>query len=367
MPRPLLLAMTLATLALPLCVPLARADHLKVPSAQFPTIQSAADAATNGDVIVIAKGVYDEAVTMTGKTGVTIRAKKGAIIDNEHTDIGLEMNGCGIIVVRGLTVRDGTGSGIFLGGCADIVITRCNVLNTGGDAITLANCGNVRIVRNRIEQGFVGVNADAQGVVIRDNRISNVVTTAVQIIGNGFAIEGNRIAGVASLHGLTIGNGDPASAASVMITRNSIRNIADGLAGDGIHLNGVAQCTVLANRISKTSGHGVNIVSGAALTIQSNRITKPGVDGMHGSAQKVQYLSNVVRNAAGSGIVLDSTSDQSLLFGNSVKGCAEYGLDVDSDFNEILENTATGSGLFDLRNQGMLNTLVDNVFGTVAT
>ena len=53
----------------------ARADTLKVPSDDFPTIQGAVDAAVEGDVILVAAGVYAETVNIVERTGITLKGK----------------------------------------------------------------------------------------------------------------------------------------------------------------------------------------------------------------------------------------------------------------------------------------------------
>lgn len=49
-------------------------DVHKVPS-EHPTIQEAVDVAADGDIIEISGGTYAEAVVVSGKTGLVIRAK----------------------------------------------------------------------------------------------------------------------------------------------------------------------------------------------------------------------------------------------------------------------------------------------------
>jgi pectin methylesterase-like acyl-CoA thioesterase len=62
-------------LALALTLPLAAsAATLRVP-ADHATIQAAVDAAVAGDVILIAKGSYAEAVAIDGKSQFTLRGK----------------------------------------------------------------------------------------------------------------------------------------------------------------------------------------------------------------------------------------------------------------------------------------------------
>ena len=68
-----------ATLALTLTLPLALATTADAATRQVPqtyaTIQAAVDAANPGDVIEIAKGTYEEAVNVIGRSDLTIVGK----------------------------------------------------------------------------------------------------------------------------------------------------------------------------------------------------------------------------------------------------------------------------------------------------
>ncbi|GEM_PF-3443055 len=102
---------SLPVLLLWLACPLAHADDLAVPR-DFPTIQSAVDAAASGDRVLIAPGTYTERIAWTGK-GLSLIGTDGAastIIDAR----GAPGNGPAIdvvlsfgetLVAQGLTVR----------------------------------------------------------------------------------------------------------------------------------------------------------------------------------------------------------------------------------------------------------------------
>jgi len=93
----------LASNAAPVALSIAAASvELAVP-ADYATIQAAIDAANEGDVVVVAPGVYREAIDLLGKT-ITVRASSGAA----NTTI----DGSGFVDV----VRFGPGSGARLEG-----------------------------------------------------------------------------------------------------------------------------------------------------------------------------------------------------------------------------------------------------------
>ena len=71
----------------------------------YPTIQAAVNAALPGDEIRIAKGVYAESVTLTGKSGLLIRGK-GAIVNPGGGALAFTLTGCSDIVIEGLHFRN---------------------------------------------------------------------------------------------------------------------------------------------------------------------------------------------------------------------------------------------------------------------
>lgn len=67
------------------------ADVLNVPSAEYPTIQSAIDAASNGDTVLVASGTYPEAIDFLGKE-ITVESEEGSantILDGKGIEVSL--------------------------------------------------------------------------------------------------------------------------------------------------------------------------------------------------------------------------------------------------------------------------------------
>jgi hypothetical protein len=81
----------------------------------YPTIQSAVDAADPGDLVLIDRGVYLEEVEVT-TPGLTIRGvdRNDVIIDGEmQRTNGVEVFFADGVAVENLTVRNATGNGVF--------------------------------------------------------------------------------------------------------------------------------------------------------------------------------------------------------------------------------------------------------------
>lgn len=88
------------------------------PGANYATIQSALDAAGNGDVVKICPGNYNEAVTVpNGKDGLTIEGSTGNRGDVRiwHNNATLILSGGSNLTVRHLTIESLNGRGIVRG------------------------------------------------------------------------------------------------------------------------------------------------------------------------------------------------------------------------------------------------------------
>lgn len=189
----------------------ASADTLRVPS-EFPTIQAAIDAASSGDVVLVAPGLYEERITVDVPTlmlvsetvgGALVRQSYGVVIVSADSctlrgfsiesmmfasgNPTLSLNGEGSLVegcvlskgkpcvsiyangtLRGCTISEGRGGIEVLYG-ADVLLEECSVVsnvtdNVGGGLLVFANLigpdkSNVTIIDCR----FVNNRADVAG------------------------------------------------------------------------------------------------------------------------------------------------------------------------------------------------------------
>lgn len=108
------------------------ADTLNVPSASYPTIQDAIDAAGSGDIVQVAAGIYYERITHksgvqvlgAGKTVTTINGQSlGAVVTATNVSSTAKLDGFTITNGSGFS---SLGGGIYLNN-GDLVISNCRI------------------------------------------------------------------------------------------------------------------------------------------------------------------------------------------------------------------------------------------------
>ncbi len=197
---------------------------LRVP-ADYDTIQAAVDAAAPGDTILIAPGVYDEAVMIQGKADLTIKGDLTFTVKTKECcpDIWDEVGKVVIkgpfrilnsrnITVEALTVsphgvyvRGSTASPVekvtfryvqiivsykdglnFVGIYKDIQILGCNISENGWDGIDLADWGNGVLIENCCINKNGRTRPTGVGIRIGPH-VKNVVIRKNCLVGNPFA------------------------------------------------------------------------------------------------------------------------------------------------------------------------------------
>ena len=224
----------------------AYADTFNVPSARYPTVQSALDAAhaaSGADTVSLAAGVYRENVRVNPQR-VTITAPAGpeaTVLDaTGEGESTIRILG-GVVTVRGLTITGGTGTefGGRRGGGVQVITPEGS---PPANAV-FANCvvsGNEALDPNSIGGGvFVGSRSSAtfNGCVIEDNEagdggggIFGSIGATVRV--NGGTIRDNR-AGVNSAAGG--GGGIAVGDADVFVRGTAITGNTSTAVGGAVH------------------------------------------------------------------------------------------------------------------------------------
>jgi cysteine-rich repeat protein len=219
MDRPILALPCLLALAAP-----ASAATLLVPG-QFSTIQAAINAAADGDVIEVSRGVYPQALTVTAKT---------------------------------LTIRS-----VFptSGDPADIEET---ILEASGDVVTMNGAANVTLQGLHLREGQAAVRINAGGqLVFEDGRVRDT--------SDGISLEGGS------------------SAATPITRATIRRSILEGSSDDAVDSDGKSELWIEDSTLRNNGDEGVEIrlhnndfAPGQSIThvILRSRLTANGEDGL---------------------------------------------------------------------------------------
>ena len=142
----------------------------------YPTIQAAIDAASDGDTVMVAVGLYEENVvidkslTLKGaQAGVDARTPRGneTIIEpDEGTGIEIVSAADRVVVVDGLTVRNArtaivAPNPVGMDDVTDITVKNVRVLNCSKGGITMAYTQRATVEYCYVEDAEYGINAGA--------------------------------------------------------------------------------------------------------------------------------------------------------------------------------------------------------------
>jgi parallel beta-helix repeat protein len=124
--------------SLPTTLAKSKAQKLTVPD-QYPTIQSAVDAAAPGTQIIVKKGTYDEVVLL--RSGLELIGK------GKPTVTRFEVIADSNVVIKGFNVN-GSGVGILLSEAVNCTIQSNTVYSSGGYGILLMAFTNGSVLKN---------------------------------------------------------------------------------------------------------------------------------------------------------------------------------------------------------------------------
>ncbi len=108
-------------------------DSVRQVPGEYPTIQAAVDAAAEGDIVLIAPGVYNEAVDVV-TNDLTIRGldRDGVILDGKlELDNGIRVLGATGVAVENLTAQNYTANGVFFTGTTGYRASYVTTYRTG--------------------------------------------------------------------------------------------------------------------------------------------------------------------------------------------------------------------------------------------
>jgi parallel beta-helix repeat protein len=383
----------------------ASADTLRVPSDDFPTIQSAVDAAGVGDTVLIGPGTYDEQVVVTDKAGLILKGRGwprlapdtgGVILEIEAGSqeilvTGIEFQGGGDsirvenssdVALVNLRVHESAQSGIFSIANDGILVSRCTISQTGGNGVT--DFGSTGFVAEKCrfedidEYAFFLSDADVTptvGAVVSKNRVDGA-TYGVLIGGADNVIEKNRFENLTD-RGIWAGW---FAGTRAVVTGNRVQTTGafgiDGVGDDvefvGNTLEGGAlrfstdSSLVDRNRVTGAISGIALRIAGDGNTVTRNQVRGGNVQGIMLAGNDFVADRNLVADVGNAGLYVQGNG--STVTRNRVTGSGGVGVLVEGSPNTFTGNRASGSGIFDLADSSAegANTYEGNRFGTTA-
>ena len=268
----------------------ARPKTFAVPGTQ-PTIQSAIDAAYNGDTVTVAPGTYQENINFRGK-GITVASSAGpeaTIIDGGHAGAVVTFSsGEGLAsVLSGFTVHNGSGTdggGIFIDHASPTVTNNSISDNTAdwGGGIFI-NVGSPLIQNNAVSANQASIGA---GIAVD--------------FGSSPRILGNVISGNA---GSTGGGGIVLWAAgTATLQGNTIRNNSSSNYGGGIWSVNGSHATILQNLVAGNqagTGGGASAASQGDSFINNTFVDNDSTAGAGVYLPSAGFVNNIVLGKPG--------------------------------------------------------------------
>jgi len=350
----------------------------------FPTIQAAVDASSDGDEVVISGGTYHESVTVTGMSTFFLTGKGRVVIAPDAGD-GLTLTGCDHCFIQNLRVKGGE-TGIRLVDCVQNVFFKGGVEGTAGAGVRVEggslNTFEKLTVKDAGGDAFDLATDSAEPTDINTIIVCRIIHPAldgVGIHGSNNHVDTCRIVG-AGRHGIALDD-TTTGTNNVLKDNRIVKPALHGILvqGDDTHVDG---CKVVA-----PAGSGLDFDSGTGGYVEDCKFTKCGGNGavLFGDGMTLDTLtftrpaSDGVRVDGGLAVVMDCKVTAAGEHGYSIEGsdgtytgntsakAAQDGFRLLGTGNTLAGNVAKGSKGFDLENPVPANNTVDpdNDFGTV--
>ena len=338
------------------------------------SIQQALDAAAPGTRIRVARGEYQENLSLQGAHELVLEGERGVtILSDGAADYGLEIEDCQNITIRRLMLRNGiylensTGitleklkleatrrEGVAAHGCDDLAINRCEFRSTMSAGVYIWSGERVRLIRNKVwGAGATGiavmeVDGSTRDALVERNRIYSAHGIGILVRGEESTVIGNRASRCRT--GLSCGGGDSLIAGN-RVTASEHHAVVIG--GDGV--------TVMQNRVRYGLTYGLQL-SGSRALVSGNRVQDCVGDGVHFFGEDSTFRRNRVRSTGADGLYILGNRNQ--ISRSRVKAAGQMGVRVHGNSNDLTRNRVKRSLEYDLSVRGVQNRWSDNDIGT---
>src|SRR5262245_32991525 len=354
-------------------------DRRQFRNAPFTSIQAAVNAAHSGDLIYVAKGVYQEqivfpstlqSVFLLNAGGALIGALPGA---GDGSGAIIHVNGAQNITITGFTITGGVGTadlefGVLVDHGGSATISYNHIINIQTNPLG-TNQGAAAIQIGESSTGTPGVGN------VFGNRIENYQKGGIVVIGAGSNadVTANTVRGagptmVIAQNGIQVSDGATGRVRYNTVSGNQF--ISTTTEGVGILVFNTANVRVEFNTVT-TSDEGILVDTSTGVIVQyntSNKNTLNGIGVLGGSGNLVKF--NTTLQNRFDGINLEDTTGNTV-DGNTAWNNGRDGIAMESTArgNLIRRNSAFRNGRFDLSDAspGVANTFAQNSAKTKGT
>jgi parallel beta-helix repeat protein len=307
----------------------------------FHTIQAAVKAASPGDTIKVAPGVYDESVAVPTSLSIIggqvhIKGESGpSIVASDTTAFALSADG---IMIKEFTIQPKTsaGNGTAVGIATDALHSgdtfRGNVFGNERDGLSLNSPTTGTVLQSSVAYNQFLHN---QTAVVSPLGLSNA-----RIAGNTFTgdvVDSIALSGPIQSNVQIIGNSMTADAPILVVNTS------------GSEIDG--------NAISNPHGDAIDLAGGVTGTeVSNNTLTTTIASTLHNGSDGIEMKSGISTAANGndriggnaitgfdSGISVNSSSGNTII-GNTIQNSSGSGIELVGHGNSLINNTADNNG-----------------------
>lgn len=183
------------------------ADTLRISSGGQRSLQSAIDAAQNGDTVVLSAGTYSSpvAISISDREDLTIRGEGDVrILCTDLNENVLTIAGGRNIRIEGIQTRHAQplnayqceGSVISAQNVKGLVITGCELAGSGSIGVDLSGCEEVEVSGCSLHNNTFAAFSltDVSSITIANNRIMQNAATMYSAAVTGLTMAGNTVA-----------------------------------------------------------------------------------------------------------------------------------------------------------------------------